>query len=131
VNRRLLSALRRVERRTRLRAEWTASGTTYRFFGHVPKTKRPHDARPLATNPPGVASHPPGYEHPHLPRWVSLSGPLVNGNVGCGLRGGAMQILSRSVSNQPAVADHVVAAGVRVAAGLPEVTPSDYVKKRH
>ena len=32
VNRRLLSALRRIEKRTRLRAEWTADGTTYRFF---------------------------------------------------------------------------------------------------
>ena len=41
VNRRLLSALRRVERRTRLRAEWTAGGTTYRFFDYVPKAERP------------------------------------------------------------------------------------------
>ena len=32
VNRRLLSALRRVERRTRLRAEWTADGSTYLTF---------------------------------------------------------------------------------------------------
>jgi hypothetical protein len=41
VNRRLLSALRRVERRTRLRAEWTAGGTTYRFFDYVPKSEQP------------------------------------------------------------------------------------------
>jgi hypothetical protein len=41
VNRRLLSALRRVEKRTRLRAEWTAGGTTYRFFDYVPKSERP------------------------------------------------------------------------------------------
>ncbi len=41
VNRRLLSALRRVERRTRLRAEWTGGGTTYRFFDYVPKSERP------------------------------------------------------------------------------------------
>jgi hypothetical protein len=37
LNRGLLSALRRVERRTRLRAEWTAAGVTYRFFDYVPK----------------------------------------------------------------------------------------------
>lgn len=37
LNRTLLSALRRVERRTRLRAEWTAGGVTERFFDYVPK----------------------------------------------------------------------------------------------
>jgi hypothetical protein len=41
VNRRLLSALRRVEKRTRLRAEWTGSGHIYRFFDYVPKSTRP------------------------------------------------------------------------------------------
>jgi hypothetical protein len=41
VNRRLLSALRRIEKRTRLRAEWTAGDTTYRFFDYVPKSERP------------------------------------------------------------------------------------------
>ena len=41
VNRRLPSALRRAEKRTRLRAEWTAGGTTYRFFDYVPKSERP------------------------------------------------------------------------------------------
>jgi hypothetical protein len=41
VNRQLLSALRRVEKRTRMRAEWTADGITYRFFDYVPKPKRP------------------------------------------------------------------------------------------
>ncbi len=37
LNRALLSALRRAERKTRLRAEWTAAGTTERFFDYVPK----------------------------------------------------------------------------------------------
>lgn len=41
VNRRLLSALRRVERRTRLRAEWTADDVTYRFFDYALKSERP------------------------------------------------------------------------------------------
>ncbi len=41
VNRRLLSALRRLERRTRLRAEWTADGVTYRFFDYALKSQRP------------------------------------------------------------------------------------------
>jgi hypothetical protein len=33
--------LRRVERRTRLRAEWTADGSTYRFFDYAFKSERP------------------------------------------------------------------------------------------
>jgi hypothetical protein len=38
LNRTLLSALRRVEKRTRLRAEWTSDdGTTERFFDYVLK----------------------------------------------------------------------------------------------
>jgi hypothetical protein len=41
VNRRLLSALRQVERKTRLRAEWTAEGYVHRFFDYVPKSTRP------------------------------------------------------------------------------------------
>jgi hypothetical protein len=41
LNRSLLSALRRVERRTRLRAEWTTGGVTVRFFDYVPKGSRP------------------------------------------------------------------------------------------
>jgi hypothetical protein len=41
VNRRLLSALRRAERRTRLRAEWTGGGQIHRFFDYVPKSTRP------------------------------------------------------------------------------------------
>lgn len=41
LNRELLSALRRQERRTRLRAEWTAGETTERFFDYVPKGSRP------------------------------------------------------------------------------------------
>lgn len=40
-NRSLLSALRRVERRTRLRAEWTAGNVIERFFDYVPKGTRP------------------------------------------------------------------------------------------
>jgi putative acetyltransferase len=41
LNRELLSALRRVERRTRLRAEWTGGGEVHRFFDYVPKGTRP------------------------------------------------------------------------------------------
>jgi hypothetical protein len=38
LNRTLLSALRRAEKRTRLRAEWTSDdGTTYKFFDYVLK----------------------------------------------------------------------------------------------
>ena len=37
LNRAFLSALRRVEKKTRLRAEWTSGGTTERFFDYVPK----------------------------------------------------------------------------------------------
>ena len=37
LNRTLLSEMRRAERRTRLRAEWTAEGVTERFFDYVPK----------------------------------------------------------------------------------------------
>ena len=37
VNRRLLSAMRRAEKRTRLRATWTGGGTTHHFFDYVPK----------------------------------------------------------------------------------------------
>jgi hypothetical protein len=40
LNRSLLSALRRVEPRTRLRAEWTAYGVTERFFDYVLKGSR-------------------------------------------------------------------------------------------
>jgi len=40
LNRALLCALRRVERRTRLRAEWTAGGVTERFFDYVSKGLR-------------------------------------------------------------------------------------------
>jgi len=41
LNRFLLSALCRVERRTRLRSEWTGNGETHRFFDYVPKGSRP------------------------------------------------------------------------------------------
>jgi hypothetical protein len=40
LNRALLSSLRRVERRTRLRAEWKSGGTVERFFDYVPKGSR-------------------------------------------------------------------------------------------
>jgi hypothetical protein len=46
LNRSLLSALRRVEKRTRLRAEWTSDdGTTQRFFDYVLK-KTTRSGRP-------------------------------------------------------------------------------------
>ncbi len=41
LNRTLLSALRHVEKRTRLRAEWTAEGVSERFFDYVPKGTHP------------------------------------------------------------------------------------------
>ncbi len=41
LNRSLLSSLRRAERRTRLRSEWTAGGTTHRFFDYASKGSRP------------------------------------------------------------------------------------------
>jgi hypothetical protein len=40
LNRTLLSTLRHVERKTRLRAEWTSGGATQRFFDYVPKGTR-------------------------------------------------------------------------------------------
>lgn len=40
LNRSLLSALRRVERRTQLRAAWKSSGATEHFFDYVPKGRR-------------------------------------------------------------------------------------------
>jgi hypothetical protein len=40
LNRTLLSQLRKAERRTRLRAEWTADGVTERFFDYVPKGRK-------------------------------------------------------------------------------------------
>ncbi len=40
LNRHLLSEMRRVEKRTRLRSEWTTRGTTERFFDYVPKGSR-------------------------------------------------------------------------------------------
>ena len=41
VNRQLLSALRQAEKKTRLRAEWTADGQIRQFFDYVPKSTRP------------------------------------------------------------------------------------------
>jgi hypothetical protein len=46
LNRSLLSALRRVERRTRLRAEWTVSDITERYFDYALKGTR--QARPAS-----------------------------------------------------------------------------------
>ena len=40
LNRDLLSELRRAEKRTRLRSEWTAEGVTERFFDYVSKGSR-------------------------------------------------------------------------------------------
>ena len=40
LNRTLLTELRRVEKRTRLRAEWTSEDTIERFFDYVPKSTR-------------------------------------------------------------------------------------------
>jgi hypothetical protein len=40
LNRMILSELRRVEKRTRIRAEWTSSDTIERFFDYVPKGTR-------------------------------------------------------------------------------------------
>jgi hypothetical protein len=40
LNRSLLSDLRRVERRTRLRATWTLDGINERFFDYVSKGSR-------------------------------------------------------------------------------------------
>lgn len=50
LNRSLLTELRRVEKRTRLRAEWTSEGTTEKFFDYVSKGK---PGKPPA--PPPVA----------------------------------------------------------------------------
>ena len=48
LNRSLLSTLRRVEKRTRLRAEWTSGdGTTQRFFDYV--LKKTTVGKPSAT----------------------------------------------------------------------------------
>ncbi len=43
LNRAVLSALRRVERRTTLRAEWTSGTTVECFFDYVPKGIRTSD----------------------------------------------------------------------------------------
>ena len=41
LNRLVLSAVRRIDRRATLRAEWTTAGVTERFFDYVPKGTRP------------------------------------------------------------------------------------------
>jgi hypothetical protein len=40
LNRALLTELRRAEKKTRLRSEWTRDGVTERFFDYVPKGVR-------------------------------------------------------------------------------------------
>lgn len=40
LNRMLLSEMRKVERKTRIRAEWTLGNTIEKFFDYVPKTTR-------------------------------------------------------------------------------------------
>jgi hypothetical protein len=40
LNRSLLTELRRAEKKTRLRAEWTGEGVIERFFDYVPKGQR-------------------------------------------------------------------------------------------
>jgi hypothetical protein len=40
LNRTLLSEMRKVEKKTRIRAEWTLGNTTERFFDYVPKVTR-------------------------------------------------------------------------------------------
>ncbi len=40
LNRQLLSEMRRVEKRTRLRAEWSSGDTVEKFFDYVPKGVR-------------------------------------------------------------------------------------------
>jgi hypothetical protein len=40
LNRTLLSEMRKVVRKTRIRSEWTLGNTTERFFDYVPKTTR-------------------------------------------------------------------------------------------
>ena len=37
LNRMLLTEMRRVEKKTRLRSEWSSEGTTEKFFDYVPK----------------------------------------------------------------------------------------------
>ena len=40
LNRMLLSEMRKVEKKTRLRAEWTSGDTTERFFDYSARTKK-------------------------------------------------------------------------------------------
>lgn len=40
LNRMILSELRRAEKRTRIRAEWTSGGIVEKFFDYVPKGTR-------------------------------------------------------------------------------------------
>ncbi|MFG1520139.1 MAG: hypothetical protein AAE977_06685 [Thermoplasmataceae archaeon] len=40
LNRQILSEMRKVEKKTRLRSEWSCDGVTEKFFDYVPKGKR-------------------------------------------------------------------------------------------
>ena len=84
LNRFLLSALRRVERRTRLRSEWTTNGETQRFFDYVPKGQAPpHRFSRAREHPPSRGQCPPGFPERALirsiartPKRLSNSGSL-------------------------------------------------------
>jgi hypothetical protein len=58
LNRAFLSALRKVEKKTRLRAEWISGKTTERFFDYVPKGQG--KGEPLETLCPGQRRSTPG-----------------------------------------------------------------------
>jgi hypothetical protein len=67
VNCRLLSALRQVERRARLRAEWTGGGVACRFLITYPGPNDPLDRHPVSTGnagdtegQPAAGAHPAG-----------------------------------------------------------------------
>jgi len=63
LNRALLTSLRRAEKRTRLRAEWTCDGISERFFDYVPKGK------PAISNGVGSPSVSPREDsRPRIPR---------------------------------------------------------------
>ena len=49
LNRLLLSAVRRIDRRATLRAEWTTAGITERFFDYAPRSVRPGKASSQAS----------------------------------------------------------------------------------
>jgi hypothetical protein len=48
LNRMILSELRRAEKRTRIRAEWTSDDIAERFFDYVPKGTRKAQVKPAS-----------------------------------------------------------------------------------